>query len=59
MRRITSICRFLGITLLAFFALGLVGCATSDQSENMSARPWNSPKGWENGGLPSMLNEGR
>ena len=53
------IVRFLGIAFLVFLAMGLAGCATSDQSENVSARPWNSPKGWENGALPSVLNEGR
>lgn len=33
------------------------GCATTEP-DNMSARPWNSPKGWETG-LPAALNEGR
>jgi len=46
---------FLGLLLTAI--LGLAGCATSD-SENLSERPWNSPKGWETG-LPSTINEGR
>lgn len=34
--------------LLALVAAGAVGCASTDP-ENASARPWNSPNGWENG----------
>lgn len=34
-----------------------VGCASTEPN-NRSARPWNSPKGWETG-LPAGLNEGR
>jgi hypothetical protein len=36
--------------LLAFSAIlmGVVGCATNEP-ENASVRPWNSPQGWENG----------
>ncbi|MDQ6632034.1 MAG: hypothetical protein M3Y82_09805 [Verrucomicrobiota bacterium] len=38
----------------------LNGCATTDtDNTNVASRPWNSPKGWETGGLPSVLNEGR
>ena len=33
------------------------GCATSD-SEDMADRPWNTPKNWEHGLPPSMM-EGR
>jgi len=43
--------------LLAIAGLGLAGCATTD-SENLSERPWNTPKTWETG-LPSNMNEGR
>jgi len=43
--------------LLLLVVLGLVGCA-SPETENMSSRPWNSPKSWENG-LPSAMTEGR
>lgn len=57
--------RFLIITLRAFLllafaasALVLGGCATTDGDDNASVRPWNSPKGWENG-LPSNMQEGR
>ena len=46
---------FLAILLLA--GLGLSGCATVE-SENESARPWNSPKSWENG-IPGGMLEGR
>lgn len=45
------------LLLLVLAALGLSGCA-SEESENTSARPWNSPRGWENG-LPSTMTEGR
>jgi hypothetical protein len=50
------------LTSLAFLLLlgGLVllsGCTTTDP-DNLSVRPWNSPKGWENG-LPSGMMEGR
>ena len=50
--------RFRWIGLL--FVCGLLilsGCATTD-SDNLSERPWNSPKTWETG-LPSNINEGR
>lgn len=45
------------LLLLALAALALSGCA-STEPENLSERPWNSPKGWENG-LPSTMTEGR
>jgi hypothetical protein len=41
--------------LLAGVLLFISGCATEDE---LSARPWNSPKNWENG-LPSQMMEGR
>ena len=50
--------RLLALLLLAAAALSLTGCATTDDTENASARPWNSPRGWEYG-LPSGLTEGR
>ncbi len=43
--------------ILTVFVVALGGCATTD-SENLSERPWNSPKSWENG-LPSAMTEGR
>jgi len=47
--------------LLATFAAGLLfvaGCQTTDDPENASVRPWNTPKGWESG-MPSGMTEGR
>jgi hypothetical protein len=46
----------LGLLLLVTSLL-VGGCATED-SGNMSSRPWNTPKGWENG-LPGGLSEER
>ncbi len=44
---------------LVLLALGMAGCATTDADMNNHAeRPWNSPKGWENG-IPAGLTEGR
>jgi len=43
--------------LLVLAALTLSGCATADP-DNLSERPWNAPKTWENG-LPSGMFEGR
>jgi len=45
------------VLLLALAAVIVSGCA-STESENLSERPWNSPKSWESG-LPSGLTEGR
>jgi len=44
------------IGLIAAGGLGS-GCKTTE-SENLSERPWNAPRGWENG-LPTGMNEGR
>jgi hypothetical protein len=52
-----SILSFLFL-VMALMALGTSGCASTDESTNASVRPWNSPKGWENG-LPSSMTEGR
>jgi hypothetical protein len=41
------------LLLLVLVALGGAGCATTDDSENLSSRPWNSPRGWEYG-IPGM-----
>ena len=47
------------LLLLVLAALGVTACSTTaDDSDNASVRPWNSPKGWENG-LPSNMTEGR
>jgi hypothetical protein len=45
------------LLLLVLASLGLSGCASSDP-ENLSQRPWDAPKSWENG-LPSSMTEGR
>jgi hypothetical protein len=50
------ICALL-LFLLGALSAGVSGCATTD-SENLSARPWNSPQGWETGAIPSSMNEG-
>jgi len=34
--------------LLAFVVLVISGCST-DEPDNASVRPWNTPQGWENG----------
>jgi len=49
--------RSLFLLLLALGAMVMSGCA-STEPDNLSERPWNSPKGWENG-LPSTMTEGR
>jgi hypothetical protein len=48
---------WLFFVLLLLAGLGLSGCSTTEP-DNMSARPWNSPKGWETG-LPAGMTEGR
>jgi len=45
------------LLLLTMTVLALAGCSTTD-SENLSERPWDSPKNWEND-LPSSMMEGR
>lgn len=45
------------VLLFGAALLILPGCAT-DNPENVSALPWNTPKSWENG-LPSAMTEGR
>lgn len=42
------------VALVGFTAM-LAGCKTDDE---LSSRPWNTPKTWENG-LPSSMTEGR
>ncbi len=49
--------RILCLLCLGFVSVTLVGCATREDDE-LSQRPWNSPKRWENG-LPSAITEGR
>jgi hypothetical protein len=50
--------RFVWLLFLGAVVLSLSGCATTDDADNASVRPWNTPKGWENG-LPSNMQEGR
>ena len=49
--------KFILILALAGVGAVLTGCETPDD-QNVSARPWNSPKGWESG-FPSALTEGK
>jgi hypothetical protein len=44
--------------VLVTVGLGGFGCAT-DEPDNASSKPWNSPEGWQNGNLPSNLYQGR
>lgn len=38
------------VLLLLVVAMGWVGSGcSSEDAENTSARPWNSPEGWQNG----------
>jgi hypothetical protein len=50
-------CRIVFLFLLLAAGAGVTGCA-STESDNASARPWNSPNRWESG-LPGVMNEGR
>jgi len=44
--------------LLGLLVVSLVaGCATTDDADNISSKPWNSPEGFQNGGLPSALTQ--
>ncbi len=57
--RINSSLYLGALLLLSAVGLFLTGCATTEP-ENASARPWNSPQGWEYGGaLPSVLTDPR
>jgi hypothetical protein len=57
MKRITSL-RLFGLGLLAAVTMILISGCTTNEPENTSSRPWNTPKSWEHG-LPSIMNEGR
>jgi hypothetical protein len=46
------------LLLLALTMIFFSACSTTEDSENVSVRPWNAPRGWENG-LPSTMTEGR
>lgn len=48
------------LLLLAAAGIGLSGCATNEENDNASARPWGAPgSGWNTGSLPSSMTEGR
>lgn len=49
--------RFLLLLFVAGTLLLSSGCKTTEEDE-LSARPWNTPKSWEHG-LPSSMLEGR
>lgn len=55
LHRLSSALLLLG---LAAVMVMVVGCSTTTESENLSSRPWNTPKNWEHG-LPSGMFEGR
>ncbi|MFN0069076.1 MAG: hypothetical protein ACKVYV_15750 [Limisphaerales bacterium] len=44
--------------MLLSLAVLFAGCASSKREDNLSERPWNSPKGWETG-FPTGMTEGR
>jgi hypothetical protein len=46
MKRLAA--KFLLLFVLGAVLAGLSGCA-SNEPENNSVRPWNTPQGWENG----------
>ena len=53
-----NILRTILLALLVASAAGLLsGCATDDP-DNMSTIPWNTPQNWE-GPMPSNMNQGR
>jgi len=56
-KNLSSNWRYALLLLLILAGVGLSGCATNDP-DDLSERPWNAPKGWENG-LPSSMSEGR
>ena len=46
------------VLVLLGVGLGGFGCATNGaDTENVSSKPWNSPEGWQNGSLPSMMQQ--
>jgi hypothetical protein len=42
------------LIFVALMAVAFSGCKTTEP-ENESARPWNSPRGWEGGGMPGYM----
>jgi hypothetical protein len=45
------------LVLFALLLVGASGCA-STEPDNASVRPWNNPKGWENGIPSGMYDQG-
>jgi hypothetical protein len=41
------------LIFMTLIAVAASGCKTTEP-ENESARPWNSPRGWEAGGMPGF-----
>jgi hypothetical protein len=58
MKRLFTTVRLFLLLVSGLVVLGFTGCASTDDADNASLRPWNAPKNWE-GGLPSGLMEGR
>ena len=58
MKRLLFNPRFALLLLLVLVAFCLSACSTTEDTDNASVRPWNTPKGWETG-LPSNMTEGR
>jgi hypothetical protein len=50
-----SYCRWVFL-LLALAALMGSGCASTEESANLSERPWNAPQNWETG-MGGMFNQ--
>jgi hypothetical protein len=46
---------WLWLFVLGAVLFGVGGCATNEP-ENASVRPWNTPQGWE-GGMGGMMNQ--
>ena len=46
------------LLLLLLAAVGMlsVGCSTMDEADNGSAKPWDSPEGFQSGAMGSYLN---
>jgi hypothetical protein len=49
----------LAAVVLATIALGMTGCVSDQEPENLSEKPWNTPGDFGSGMLPSSINEGR
>ncbi|HVM49691.1 MAG TPA: hypothetical protein VMU04_16815 [Candidatus Acidoferrum sp.] len=57
MNRLFRHWRWALLMLLALGAFGGAGCATSAEDENMSARPWNTPEGFDYSMPGGMFNQ--